>query len=167
MANDGKTWEGIVKSTLKQSPDISVDRLPDPMMGYKGVRNICDFVVYKKPNQFYIECKATRGNTLNFSAITKDQWEGLLEKSTIPGVLSVVLIWFSEHDTVVALDIGYLKEIRDAGFKSFNVKWVSQTEHSEQLRQGWSEIECVVPRVNPKVDLEDLVGNLDKLVSRR
>jgi hypothetical protein len=122
----GKQFEDAIKKAFLKHPDISFDRFPDPMAGYAGIRNICDFGVYRLPYQYYFECKAFSGNTLNFtSAITKDQWDGLVEKSKIPGVVAGIIVWFIEHDTTTFVPIQELKRIRDAGAKSLNVKYLA------------------------------------------
>lgn len=117
--NRGKDFEAAFKNALCKIQNISVDRLPDPAAGYAGVRNICDFCVYLKPNQFFFECKAIRGNTLNFkSHITKDQWEGLLEKSKIDGVCAGICVWFIDHDVTVFVPIQQLEALK----QQFNKK---------------------------------------------
>ena len=159
MENNGKLWEGVVRETLVGVYGVSLDRLPDPMMGYKGIRNICDFIVYRIPYQFYVECKTVKGNTFPLGNITQNQWDGLLEKSKISGVKGIVLLWFSEHDTVVALSIEYLDGLRRSGYKSFNIK----TTFEEP--RGFKVIPCRVPRVKPKMDGEqllDLMAKIDK-----
>ena len=122
----GKQFEDAIKQSFLKHLDISLDRFPDPMAGYAGIRNICDFGVFRLPYQYYFECKAFSGNTLNFtSAITKDQWDGLVEKSKIPGVVAGIIVWFIEHDTTTFVPIQELKRIRDAGAKSLNVKYLA------------------------------------------
>lgn len=149
MANDGKKWEGIVRGALT-NPETSVDRLPDPMMGYKGVRNICDFTVFRAPYLVYLECKATKGNTLSFSAITENQWEGLLEKSKIPFCLGLVFIWFTEHDKVVLCDTRELKDMKEDGSKSVNINQVVSKSY-----RNIQEVASKTPRANPKIDVQN------------
>jgi len=127
--NRGKDFEGQVQSGFEAIPDVSIDRLPDPMAGYAGVKNICDFIVYKRPLQYYIECKSCYGNTMSihsndpkrkYGNITNNQWEGLLEKSKIPGVRAGILVWFIDHDETFWIDIRLLQKHRDAGHKSIS-----------------------------------------------
>ena len=54
--NRGKDFEEHIKQAFLQVPDVSVDRLHDQTNGYLGSSNICDFIVYKKPFEYYIEC---------------------------------------------------------------------------------------------------------------
>lgn len=135
--NRGKDFEGQVHDGFAKIDGVSIDRLPDPMAGYAGVRNICDFLVYKYPTQYYIECKSCYGNTLSihsndpkkkYGAITNNQWEGLLEKSKIPGVRAGIMVWFIDHDVTFWYDIRLLQECKDYGMKS--ISWANSLGHN-------------------------------------
>lgn len=135
--NRGKDFENKVHEALLEVADISVDRFPDPMAGFAGVKNICDFGVYLFPYQFYFELKATESNTLNFKgAITQNQWEGLLEKSKIKGVTAGIIVWFIGHDITAFVPIQELEEMRNNGAKSFNVKDIYKEESAAIIIQG-------------------------------
>ncbi len=126
----GKQFEQQIRKALEAYPtSISVDRFADPMAGYAGIRNICDFVVYKMPFQYYFECKSTYGNTLNFNNITKDQWNGLDEKSKITGVYAGVIVWFIDHDLTVYVPIRQLVWLKENGRKSLNVNHLADINH--------------------------------------
>lgn len=146
--NRGKDFEGQVHDGFLQIPRVSIDRLPDPMAGYAGVKNICDFLVYKFPFQYYIECKSCYGNRLSihsndpkkkYGSITNNQWEGLLDKSKIPGVKAGILVWFIDHDETFWLDIRLLEKHRNAGNKSiaYFCDWVDFTDESHCM---WTRI---------------------------
>lgn len=123
--NRGKDFEDKIREAFEKVPECSVDRLHDQMSGYAGSSNVCDFIIYRKPYQLYLECKACYGNTLNFHNITDNQWKGLLEKSTIDGVIAGVVIWFIDHDLTVFIPIQALADHRFYGDKSVNVKTVA------------------------------------------
>lgn len=127
--NRGKQFEDKVREAFERMPDVSVTRLIDPQNGYAGVRNICDYIVYRYPVQYFIECKSCHGNTLSihsndpkraYGAITNNQWEGLEEKSKIPGVVAGYMIWFIDHDTTCFIPAHLMRKLRDAGHKSVN-----------------------------------------------
>ena len=129
--NRGKQFEDAIESAVMNCKNVSIDRLNDPAAGYAGVRNICDFIVYDYPYQYYFECKSCYGNTLSihsnnpkkrYGAITNNQWEGLLEKAPIPGVQAGVIVWFIDHDITVYVPIEQLAELRNNGAKSLNIK---------------------------------------------
>lgn len=127
--NRGKQFEGKFREAVEKYPNISIDRFPDPMMGFKGIRNICDFGIYKYPFQYYFECKSITGNTLNFkSDITEDQWSGLTDKVKITGVAAGILVWFIEHDTTVFAPIQELERLKQSGAKSLNIKNITNDE---------------------------------------
>ena len=153
--NRGKDFEGQVHDGFLQIPDVSIDRLPDPMAGYAGVKNICDFLVYKFPNQYYIECKSCYGNTMSihsndprkkYGNITNNQWEGLLDKSKKPGVRAGILVWFIDHDDTYWIDIRLLQKHRDAGNKSirFFADWA---EYGPEIDELWTRITGTKRRV--------------------
>lgn len=120
--NRGKDFESKIKEGFEKVPNTSIIRLPDPMAGYAGVKNICDFIVYHNPLQFFIECKSVHGNTMPFTNITDNQWKGLLEQSKIDGVVAGVICWFVDHDRTMFIPIQSLQHYKDMGLKSINVK---------------------------------------------
>ena len=152
--NRGKDFEGQVHDGFLQIPGVSIDRLPDPMAGYAGIKNICDFIVYNKPNLYYIECKSCYGNTMSihsndpkkkYGNITNNQWEGLLDKSTKPGVYAGVLVWFIDHDETFWIDIRLLQMWRDLGHKSISYYADWALEHGAY--NLWTRIEGEKRRV--------------------
>lgn len=96
------------------------------MTGFKVTSaNICDFIVYKKPYEYYIECKSVHGASLPFRNITETQWNGLLEKSKIRGVYAGIICWFIDKDITKFYLIGELDQLKDLEFKSVNYNWLS------------------------------------------
>lgn len=121
--NRGKDFEAQVRKAFTEVENTSVDRFADPTAGYAGIKNICDYVIYKFPYQYFIECKAIHGNTLNFNShITGNQWMGLLEKSKLRGVIAGVLVWFIDHDLTFFVPIQELEMLRRADIRSLNIK---------------------------------------------
>lgn len=122
--NYGKKFETLIRKALDiPEKAISIDRLPDPVGGYSGITNICDFTCYKFPFNYFLECKATHDNTLNFKhKITEDQWQGMLNKSKYFGCLAGVCVWFISYDVTVFVPIQELQRLKDEGKKSLNIK---------------------------------------------
>ena len=118
MTNRGKDFEKVIKEAFEKVPGVSIDRIHDQTNGFAGSANISDFIMYKYPYEYYIECKSVHGNTLPFSNITKNQWEGLLEKSKIEGVFAGVICWWTQRDTTLFIPIQELQNLKDTGFKS-------------------------------------------------
>lgn len=91
-------------------------------MGYVGINNPCDFIIYKRPNILYLECKTKNNNTLNFKYdIRNNQWDKLYEYSKIDGVNAGIICWFIQQNKTIYLPIEYLHYMRENGYKSFNV----------------------------------------------
>ena len=110
--NRGKKFEDVIRQSFEKVPGVSIDRLHDQTNGFKGSQNICDFIVYKEPYEYYIECKSVHGNTLPLSNITETQWNGLLEKSKIEGVFAGVICWWVDKDVTRFLPIQFLQTLR-------------------------------------------------------
>lgn len=123
--NRGKEFEEVVKQAFEKVPNTSIDRIHDQTNGFRGSKNICDFIVYHYPNQYYIECKTVHGNILPFSNITDRQWQGLLEKSKIKGVIAGVICWWVDKDTTLFLPIELLNWLRNDCRKSIRYDAVS------------------------------------------
>lgn len=107
--NRGKQFEEVIKKSFEKIPNVSVDRLHDQTTGYLGSKNICDFIVYKKPYEYYIECKSVHGNTFPFSNITDNQYKGLLEKSKIKGVIAGLMVWWIDRDVTAFVPIQFIE----------------------------------------------------------
>lgn len=118
--NRGKQFENVIRKAFEKVPDVSIDRLHDQTNGFKGSQNICDFIVYKEPYEYYIECKSVHGASLPFRNITDTQWEGLLEKSKIEGVYAGIICWWTQKDTTLFIPIRLLDYMRKFdGVKSY------------------------------------------------
>lgn len=125
--NRGKKFEKVIEESFLRIPDVSVDRLHDQTNGFAGSSNICDYIVYKKPYEFYLECKSVHGNTLSihgnnaknrYGNLTNKQWEGLLGKSYINGVIAGVICWWVDKDVTLFIPIQVLEKCRCCGMKS-------------------------------------------------
>lgn len=116
--NRGKQFETVIKESFEKVPNVSVDRLHDQTTGYLGSKNIADFIVYRYPYQFYIECKSVHGNTLPLTNITDNQYSGMIEKAKIPGVYAGVLCWFIDKDVTLFVPIEAIRFMKGMFIKS-------------------------------------------------
>lgn len=119
--NRGKSFEDIVRAGF-ESAGISCERLHDQTTKFRGSTNPCDFIVFKAPYQYYIECKTHYGNTLPFSDIADSQWTGLTNRAKYPNTRAGVMIWFMDHDLTVYIPIQMLNTLKALGKKSVNIK---------------------------------------------
>jgi penicillin-binding protein-related factor A (putative recombinase) len=117
----GKDFEEIIKKDFLKVPDTTVERLPDPVQGYLGVRNPCDFIVYHYPNIYYIECKTTHSHRLPFGNITFNQRTLMLEASKVKGVIAGLIVWFIPCEKTYFIPIQLIEKYRLEGVKSLNV----------------------------------------------
>ena len=119
MVNRGKQFEEVIRKAMESVDEISVDRIHDQTTGFKGSQNICDFIVYRYPYQYYFECKSVHGNRLPLHNITATQWNGLLDKSKIPGVVAGVICWWIDKDVTRFIPIKTLAVMKEYDFKSY------------------------------------------------
>jgi len=114
----GKKFEYQIREDFEKVTNVSVDRIPDQTMRYKGAVNVSDLIVYKEPYEYYVECKSVQGASLPFTNIKDGQWEGLVEKSKIQGVLAGILVWFVDKDVTLFIPIQVLQELKNVDKKS-------------------------------------------------
>jgi hypothetical protein len=125
----GKQFEQVIREAFEKVPNVSIDRLHDQTNGFRGSQNICDFIVYKEPYEYYIECKSVHGNTLPLRNITDTQWNGLLEKSKIEGVFAGIICWFIDKDITKFIPIRDLVIAKKCGYKSIRYDTECYIEH--------------------------------------
>lgn len=116
--NRGKQFEQVVRRAFEETPNVSIDRLHDQTTGFVGSSNISDFIVYRKPYEYYLECKSVHGNILPFTNITNTQWQGLLQKSQIKGVYAGILCWWVDKDITRYIPIQTLQIMKEIEMKS-------------------------------------------------
>ena len=157
--NRGKQFEDVIRQAFEKVSNVSIDRLHDQTTHYKGSQNICDFIVYREPYEYYFECKSVHGNTLPFSNITETQWNGLLEKSKIEGVFAGIICWWIDKDKTMFLPIQILDDLRRTGeYKSYRFDWF----HWNGL-QKTIEIKGKKKRVFFDYDMEGFLNELSNV----
>ena len=123
----GKKAEAKISEWLDRPEEgYCFDRIPDQMTGFYGSKNICDFTLFKSPNMYYIESKATWEDRFDFSMLTPTQHDGLLKKSKIPNVYGVVIVLFAHHQRAFIIDINEIKRLEDKGKHSLNIKKIDK-----------------------------------------
>ena len=122
--NRGKQFESVFRECCEKVDGVSIDRIHDQTTRYAGSSNICDFIAYKQPYEYYFECKTVHGNTLSihsnpkkdkygiekgfYGNISDTQWNGLYEKSFIPGVFAGIVCWWVDKDVTLFIPIQVL-----------------------------------------------------------
>ena len=130
-----------------------MDRLYDPVSGYRSISNISDYIVYKYPEIFYMEVKSIHGNTFPLTNLT--QYEKLKSKIGIKGVRAGVTIWFCDRDRVVYVPVETIKRMREEGLKSVNIRTIDDTDYE------FINIPSVKKRVFMDSDYRVLFRNTD------
>lgn len=153
--NRGKQFEQVVREAFEKVPNVSIDRLHDQTTGFIGSSNICDFIVYREPYEYYFECKSVHGNTLPFSNITEKQWNGMLEKSKIQGVFAGVICWWVDRDLTEFISIQLLQSMKDNGAKSISYKCIACNGYSPIIVEGKKK------RVFFDYDMEGLLNEIE------
>jgi hypothetical protein len=147
MVEYGKKFESIVRRDLQKIENTIVERLPDQMSGMKGSTNTCDFVMYKKPNLFYIECKATVHETYNISTLR--QYDKLKDKIGLNGVITGVIVWFVELNKIRWFPIELIKDLKEKNIKSNYYSLHSELENDKII-----DLDFTKPRTYPVIDFQ-------------
>ena len=117
----GKQYEQkFQEQWLKTVPDSLCYRLYDTTMGYKSVVNVGDFICYRYPFIYLIDCKSNDSNTISFADIR--QYEEMLKYKDIPGVIVGIMWWSIPNESIVFIPVQTLEKIKNEGKKSFNYK---------------------------------------------
>lgn len=154
--NLGKLAEKQIAKWLHRPSDgYCFERIPDQLSGFYGSKNICDFFLYKSPNMYFIESKATHKDRFDFTMVTEYQWTNLLSRSKIDGVYGLVIVLFATPQRAFILDIQDLEAAKQAGIKSLNITKIAK------WKVPYKEIQTVPSRkqlLDYTGDIEDYFG---------
>lgn len=118
--NRGKQFEDVTRKALIRD-GFFVQRLQDSMGAFAGVSNPCDFIAFKTPNLYLLECKATSGNTLNIASnLRPNQIQGMYHAFfEHENVVAGFLVWFVDKDIVRFIPAYMVGDAQLDGKKSF------------------------------------------------
>lgn len=116
----GKKFEERFKKDWVNSTGGIVVRLYDNTSGYLSISNICDFICYKYPNIFFIECKSHKGASIPFDKIS--QYDKMVGMVGIEGVRAGVILWLYEKNKVLYVPIKTIKELKNEKEKSVGLR---------------------------------------------
>ena len=120
MADYGKKFEERFKKDWVESTGGVIVRLYDNTSGYLSISNISDYICYKFPNLYFIECKTHKGASLPFDKIS--QYNKLLEYGGVDGVRSGVVLWLYEKDEVLYVPVKTIEKLKSDGEKSVGIR---------------------------------------------
>jgi hypothetical protein len=178
MRDKGKAFEDAFRKSCEKYLDISIDRVNDNMSGYLGVDGICDFIVYRKPYECYVECKSHNGNILPFACIIpkkkestrkrqqKSKFERMLDKSKIDGVTAGYLIWLIDKDVTFFLDVRDLEYARSQGYKSIGYHNDRVFSFPENTSDRSFEVTGKRKRVYYNYDMDDFFKKVGEVNGR-
>ena len=158
--NRGKQFENVIRKSFERVDGVSIDRLNDNTAGFKGVAGICDFIVYKEPYEYYIECKSVHGASLPFRNITDTQWGGLLEKSKIEGVHAGIICWWIDKDVTRFIPSEVLQKMREDGKKSIHYSWEHYFWGDYTVNSVMYQLKGKKKRVFFDYDMEDFLNEV-------
>lgn len=119
-----------------------------------GSKNICDFICYKYPNEYYIESKSTYEDRFDFSMISDNQLNGVSDKGKIEGVYGLLIVLFASHQRAFVFHMNDIREALGNNIKSLNIKKI----------QNWlipyKEIRTIPSRKN----LLDYTGDIEEYI---
>ena len=151
--NIGKKWEDKFKlgwTLCFPKPRGWIFRLKDNMNRFKDTSgNPCDFLCHLDDYLFMVECKEHKGASIPFKAIP--QYERLLEHEHYNHVSPGVLIWFSDKDTVIWVNIYEREKMVKDGEKSIGLRMLKEGKYKIVV------LPCEVKRTYPVVDYNYLI----------
>ena len=119
--NRGKQWEMKVKECWhKTMPNSFILRLPDQQSGYHLSSNVSDYIAFKSPRLFLLECKSVLGNTVPFANLT--QYEKMLPYKNVEDIFPGFMVWWVEHGIVAWVPVETVECMKKENKKSVNVK---------------------------------------------
>lgn len=152
----GKSWETVFRrSWEKQFPGTFIHRLPDQMSGYRETSgNPCDFLCYPGYcGLFMVECKEHLGASIPFTAIP--QYERLLKYKGRKNVYPGCIIWFSEKDKIIWVDIDEMEKMVNDGEKSIGLRMLKEGLYNIIEIPGEKKRVFIEPDLHYLINLKD------------
>ena len=127
--NLGKKFEEKIKECwYKTMPDSFILRLPDQQSGYAHTSsNICDFIGFKSPNCYFIECKSIHGNTLPLANL--HQYEKMLPYKDVKNLFIGFLVWWVDLDKVAWVPLNTIIQIKNENKKSVHINMLDDKNY--------------------------------------
>lgn len=156
----GKDFEAIVKRDFAKCKNFNILRLYDTTSGYAKICTPCDFIGYRFPIQYYIECKSIQGNTIRYVDIR--QFNDLVATIPYKGIEAGIVIWFISHQKTFWVSAKYMQQHYSFGEKSININNLISINDSDEV----IEIPCEIKRVYGNYDFEYLLNKMEAKYAR-
>ena len=105
----GKQFEKIVQRDLNKVDNLLCERLHDITSGYVNLNTPSDYIVYKNPNIYYLECKSIHGPSIPINNLIQLDRINTRIKD-IYGAYGKFLIWFIDYKETFIVDATLLND---------------------------------------------------------
>ena len=148
--NHGKRFEDDFKKSIPVN--VYCQRLKDDAMGFKGIKNECDYIIFNNSTLYLLELKTT-GNTTSIPIgnITDYQLDTLIMRDDMDGIEAGFLINFRNVDD----NPTYYISAKD--LKNFLEKTNKKSIPLEYLRKNCIKCFSSKKRVRYTYDVADLL----------
>lgn len=175
--NPGKIFEGDIQDSAKKQ-GIWVLRLNDTSLSWmkeKNMRftptNIADFIIYKYPNLFLVECKSTEGKSISFQRTPEDskgmimthQISDLINAGLAKGVFSILLLNYRENNISKTKENNIVYALSIENFSKF----LENSDKNSINRQDCEQYKAItvgqkIKRTHYQYDIESMLDELFK-----
>lgn len=108
----GKQFEKVVERDIKKIPNTLCERLHDVTSGYVNLNTPADYIVYKDPNFYFVECKTIHGASLPLTNLV--QLDRIIKRITgVSGAFGYFIVWFVDKAITVVLSVDFLDKYRN------------------------------------------------------
>ena len=158
MAKDeGKLFETDFKKSI--GSHVFIQRLKDDTAGFKGVANICDYILYQYPNIYLLELKSLKGKSLPFSRIRDAQLKGLAKSDEIRGVIGGFIINFRDYEETYFISVvDMLHYIENSSRKSISLDY---------CRENGTKIGQHKIRTRYKYDVDNFLDSMGGFINSK
>lgn len=116
----GKQFEKVVEKYIKKIPGVLCERLHDVTSGYVNLNTPADYIVYKNPNFYFVECKTIHGASLPLVNLV--QYDRIISRIMgVNGAHGYFIVWFVDHAFTVVLSVDFITRYKafDNAFRPY------------------------------------------------
>lgn len=158
--NNGKRFEQNFKKSITE--DIYYYRFKDGTASWGSnnannirfqAKNICDCLLFKKPNLYFLELKNHKGKSIPLSCIKENQIKELTNADKYNGIISGLVINFEDIDRCFFVHIANINDfIENEDRKSIPIKY---------CEKFGVEIETKKLKVNSRYNIIKMIENIN------
>ena len=123
--NIGVEFEQKFKEDWKKSfPNSLCFKVTNQQSGYYSINNVCDVICFDGNRMYMLDCKSCRGASFPFSDFP--QYERLIPYKGIPNLITGVILWLYNKDSVWYIPTFTVELAKNNGIKSINPKTIDR-----------------------------------------